>query len=53
MYKAEDIAAFIIEHENSVKRHINYLRLCRYLYFIQAQFLVFKEEPCFKEKILA
>jgi uncharacterized phage-associated protein len=53
MYKVQSIASFIIEYENSANRHINYLRLCRYLYFIQAQFLVFKDEPCFEEKILA
>ena len=53
MYKVDNIAAFVIEYENTVGRHINYLRLCRYLYFIQAQFLVMDKKPCFDEKILA
>jgi uncharacterized phage-associated protein len=53
MYKANDIAAFIIEYENAAGRHINYLRICRYLYFIQAQFLVNLNKPCFEDKILA
>ena len=53
MYTANDIAAFIIEYENAAGRHINYLRLCKYLYFIQAQFLVNMDKPCFSDKILA
>ncbi len=53
MYKVDNVASYIIEYENKHKRSINYLRLCRYLHFIQAQFLVFNNQPCFQETIEA
>lgn len=53
MYKALDVAAYIIETEELKDRFVNYLRLNRYLYFLQAQFLVFADKPLFSDKIEA
>lgn len=53
MYNAEEIARYIIYHEEKAGRPTNNLRIPKLLYFIQAQFLVNKNEPCFTDRIEA
>lgn len=53
MYMALDIARYIIERCNSTNKTISNLKLQKILYFIQAEFLISKNQPCFSEKILA
>lgn len=53
MYCAVDVAHFVVAHENEKSRSITNLRLGKLLYFIQADFLVNKGNPCFKEDIIA
>lgn len=53
MYNALDIARYIIKHENSADRSVSNLRLQKLLYFVQAQFLVSKHEPCFNGRMEA
>lgn len=53
MYKALDIARYIIERCNNMNLAINNFKLQKILYFIQAEFLVSKNEPCFIEEIQA
>ena len=53
MYKAIEIANYIIEYEHSKKRFINNLKLQKLLYFVQAQFLIDYDEPCFNDRIEA
>lgn len=52
-YDISDICNYIIYYENKNNRSINNLRLQKVLYFIQAQFLVSKNEPCFYNEIEA
>lgn len=53
MYKASDIARYIIERCKETNRQISNLKLQKILYFVQAEFLVAKNEPCFEEPIEA
>lgn len=53
MYSALLVARFAINHCNEIKTSISNLKLQKILYFIQADFLVNKNEPCFYEEIEA
>lgn len=53
MYKALRVARYIIERCNSRNRAISNLKLQKILYFVQAEFLVAKNQPCFAENIEA
>lgn len=53
MYKALTIARYIIEKCNDEKKSISNLKLQKILYFVQANFLVSKNQPCFSEQIEA
>lgn len=53
MYRALDITRYIVERCNSMNMSINNFKLQKILYFVQAEFLVSKNEPCFIEKIQA
>lgn len=53
MYRALDIARYIVERCNSMNMSINNFKLQKILYFVQAEFLVSKNEPCFIEEIQA
>lgn len=53
MSSAKVVAQFVTEY--CIKKHkpVTNVMLNKILYFIQAEFLVSKNEPCFPEKILA
>jgi len=53
MYKALDIARYIIERCREKNRTVSNLKLQKILYFVQAEFLVTKNQPCFAEVIEA
>lgn len=53
MYRALDIARYIIERCRKNNKTISNLKLQKILYFVQAEFLVSKNQPCFAEKIEA
>ncbi len=53
MYRASDIARYVIERCSATNRSISNLKLQKILYFIQAEFLVSKNLPCFAEEIQA
>lgn len=53
MYTAIEVANYIITYEHSQNRSISNLKLQKLLYFVQAQFIRVKDEPCFKDKIVA
>ncbi len=53
MYSAINVAEYIIMYCNRINKTISNLKLQKILYFVQAEFLVFKDEPCFKERIEA
>lgn len=53
MYQAKDVAAYIINKQVNEGYPINNLKLQKILYFVQAEFLVTKDEPCFNEVIKA
>ena len=53
MYKALDIARYIIERCREKNRTVSNLKLQKILYFVQAEFLVTKNQPCFGETIEA
>ncbi|MBQ8682011.1 MAG: DUF4065 domain-containing protein [Bacilli bacterium] len=53
IYSALDIVKYIIISEREKGHIISNLKLQKVLYFIQAEFLVIKNEPCFKEDIIA
>ena len=53
MYRALDIAHYIIQRCNTTNRTISNLKLQKILYFVQAEFLVTKNQPCFVEEIQA
>ena len=52
-YQARDIAEYIIYREASQGRTVSNLRLQKLLYFVQAQFIVQKDVPCFTERMEA
>ncbi|MCI8639686.1 MAG: DUF4065 domain-containing protein [Coprococcus sp.] len=53
MYRASDIARYIIERCKENNTPISNLKLQKILYFVQAEFLVTKNQPCFAEEIEA
>lgn len=53
MYKAMDVALYIIHYLNSEKYSVSNLKLQKLLYFVQGFFLCIKNEPCFNEEIEA
>ena len=53
MYNAVDIARYVIERCSRQNKTISNLKLQKILYFIQAEFLIAKHQPCFAEKIQA
>lgn len=53
MYRALDVAKYVIERCNKMGYPISNLKLQKILYFIQAEFLVTYNEPCFLEDIEA
>ena len=53
MYRASEIARYVIDYSYDQKKTVSNLRLQKILYFIQAEFLVSKGMPCFNEEILA
>ena len=53
MYRALDVAKYVIERCNKMGYPISNLKLQKILYFIQAEFLVAFDEQCFQEDIEA
>lgn len=53
MYSAELIADYMIERATRNYAPISNLRLQKYLYFVQAEFLVNTGKPCFNDDIAA
>lgn len=53
MYSAYDVAHYIIQKFNEMNKAISNLKLQKVLYFIQAEFLVDINKPCFFEEIEA
>lgn len=53
MYNASLIAKYIINYSNSKGKSVSNLRLQKILYFVQAEFLVSKNECCFSDDIYA
>lgn len=53
MYSALNIARYIIERCNLQGKPISNLKLQKILYFVQAEFLVTRNQPCFAEEIEA
>ena len=53
MYNVLDICQYILDYCSAKNKGICNLKLQYILYFIQAEFLVSKNEPCFKEEIVA
>lgn len=53
MYSALLISRYIIKRCNEINKSISNLKLQKLLYFVQAEFLVSKGEPCFFEEIEA
>lgn len=53
MYRALSVARYIIERCHSQNRSISNLKLQKILYFVQAEFLVSTNQPCFAEEIEA
>ena len=52
-YSAIDVAKYIIKHCKEKELTVSNLKLQKLLYFVQAEFLVTKNEPCFEEDIEA
>lgn len=53
MYKALDVASFIIHHEMTSDRTVDNMRLQKLLYFIQCIFFATRGKACFSETIAA
>lgn len=53
MYSVTDVALYVISRCNRLGKSISNLKLQKILYFIQAEFLVSQDRPCFREKIEA
>lgn len=53
MYRAKDIARYIINYSNKTGYCISNLKLQCLLYFVQAYFLIMEETPCFDDKMRA
>lgn len=52
-YKALDIARYIINYSCEIERKITNLKLQKLLYYVQAEFLVSKNERCFDDEIVS
>ncbi len=53
MYSANTVSKYIIMYCNRNGKTISNLKLQKILYFVQAEFLVVKDQPCFAERIEA
>lgn len=53
IYDSLIVAEYIVDFSNSNSSPISNLKLQKILYFVQAEFLVSKGEPCFNDKIEA
>ena len=53
MYNVFDIAGYIVQYSNLRKISVCNLKLQKLLYFVQAQFLVDFNEPCFDDEFEA
>lgn len=53
VYSAIDVAKYVILRCNTLNKSISNLKLQKVLYFLQAEFLVARNSPCFYEKIEA
>lgn len=53
IYSALEVAKYVIYREYNSRHIISNLKLQKVLYFIQAEFLVVNNKPCFKEDIVA
>ena len=53
MYKDQEIAKYVIRFCNDRNYSISNLKLQKILYFIQAEFLIETEQPCFEDRIEA
>ena len=53
MYSANTVAKYVINRCNRLGRTISNLKLQKILYFVQAEFLVTQNVPCFPEHIEA
>lgn len=53
MYTVDSVAEYIIMRCNQMGKTISNLKLQKILYFVQAEFLVAKDQPCFPERIEA
>lgn len=53
MYSAVTAAQYIILRCNQLGKSISNLKLQKMLYFLQAEFLVSQDRPCFRERIEA
>ena len=53
LYHADAVARYIIMRCNNKEDAISNLKLQKILYFVQAEFLLVKNQPCFSEEIEA
>lgn len=53
MYKAIDVAKYVINYMNEVGSPVSNLKLQKILYYIQAAMLVEKSRKCFEDPIMA
>lgn len=53
IYNALDIAKHVVQYSHDNQYGISNLKLQKILYFIQAQFLITYDEPCFYDDIIA
>ena len=53
MYNVLDISKYVINYSHDIGASITNLKLQKILYYIQAAFLVNKQEKCFAEPIVA
>ncbi|MEY8001782.1 Panacea domain-containing protein [Clostridium sp. Mt-5] len=52
IYNALDVARYVINYSNHINSPISNLQLQKIMYYIQAAFLVEKDQRCFHEEIL-
>ena len=53
MYDALEVSQYIIDYCREKKYYMSNLKLQKVLYYVQAEFLVTTNNPCFKDKIEA
>lgn len=53
MYDALEVSQYIIDYCREKKYCMSNLKLQKVLYYVQAEFLVVTNKPCFKDKIEA